>query len=187
MPAVRNSHVQGRSATLFEFSLYDVILIAGVFVLIVLYVALLIYLKPSLQTKRPKDINLKAKKQARTPLNQEEESVEPALKPMTAIEPEEASEDVLASTEPSEKPEAEVESPQKPLPALPKEAPKAEKTITDEVEEPPRKRGPPGAPGCTHYFGYLAEIPKNTPVPDGCLGCPRLTECLIKRPMDSES
>ena len=179
MPAIRNSHVHRRSATLFEFSLYDVILIAGVFILIVLYVALLIYLKPSLQTKRSKDIGPKAKMQALTPSNQEEEAVEPALKPIATIEPGESAEEVLASTEPSE--ETEVEPPEKPLPALPTEAPKIEKAGADGAENPPRQRGPPGPPGCTHYFGYLAEIPKNTPIPDGCLGCLRLTECLIKR------
>ncbi len=184
MPAVRNSHVQGRSATLFEFSLYDVILIAGVFILIVLYVALLIYLKPSLRTKRSEDISPKAKMQAPTPSSQEEESVEPTLKPITAIEP---GEEILASREPSEEAEAGVEPPEKSLPAPPKEALKIEKVVADEAEEPSRIRGPPGPPGCTHYFGYLAEIPKNTPIPDGCLGCLRLTECLIKRPADPET
>ncbi len=186
MPAVRNSHVQRRSATLFEFSVYDVILIAGVFVLIVLYVALLIYLKPSLRTEKPKDARLETTTQARTPPNQAEEFVEPALKPITAIEPEEYAEEMLESTGLSEAP-AEVEPSEEPRPVLPKEAPKIEKVITDEVEEPPRQRGPPGPPGCTHYFGYLTEIPKNTPIPDGCLGCLRITECLIKRPTDAET
>jgi hypothetical protein len=186
MPAVGNSHVQWRSATLFEFSLYDVILMAGVFILIVLYVALLIYLKPSLHTEKSKDLSLETEMPARTQPSREEESVEPPLKPITAIEPEEALEEMLASTVPAEEPEAEVETPEEPRPALPKEAPEVEKAIAEEAEEPPRKRGPPGPPGCSHYFGYLAEIPKNHPFPDGCLGCLRLMECLIKRPTDSE-
>lgn len=185
MPAVRNSHVQGRSVTLFEFSLNDVILIAGVFVLIVLYVALLIYLKPSLHTEKSKDTGLKPNMPVRTPPNREEEPVEPALKPITAIEPTDSAEEELPSTKPSEEGEVEAETREEPLPALHTEAPKTERVIADEAEEPPRKRGPPGAPGCTRYFGYLAEIPKNTPIPDGCLGCPRLTECLIRRPTDS--
>jgi hypothetical protein len=186
MPAVGNSHVQWRSATLFEFSLYDVILMAGVFLLIVLYVALLIYLKPSLHTKRSKGLSLEPKTPTDTQPSQEEEPVEPPLKPITAIEPDEALEETLASTEPVEEPEAEVETPEEPRPTLPTEVPEPEKAIAEEVEEPPRKRGPPGSPGCTHYFGYLAEIPKNNPIPDGCLGCLRLMECLIKRPTESE-
>ena len=184
MPAVSNSHVQWRSATLFEFSLYDVILMAGVFLLIVLYVALLIYLKPSLHTEKSKDLSLETEMPVRTQPSQEEESVEPPLKPITAIEPEEASEETLASTEPAEDLDVEVETLEAVLPATPKEVRETEKTITEEVEEPPRKRGPPGSPGCTHYFGYLAEIPKNNPIPDGCLGCLRLMECLIKRPVE---
>ena len=186
MPAVGNSHVQWRSATLFEFSLYDVILMAGVFLLIVLYVALLIYLKPSLHTKRSKELSLETKTPTRTPPSREEEHIEPPLKSTTVIEPEEALQEALASTEPAEEPEAEVEPPEEPRPALPIEAPKMEETIAEEVEEPQRKRGPPGPPGCTHYFGYLAAIPKNNPIPDGCLGCLRLMECLIKRPTESE-
>lgn len=31
---------------------------------------------------------------------------------------------------------------------------------------------------CPHFFGYLREIPRNTTMPDECLGCPRMLECL---------
>ena len=32
--------------------------------------------------------------------------------------------------------------------------------------------------GCPHKFGYLASLPKNTPIPDECFGCPQIVECL---------
>lgn len=34
--------------------------------------------------------------------------------------------------------------------------------------------------GCSHKFGYLKSLPKNTPIPDGCFGCPQILECLMR-------
>lgn len=34
--------------------------------------------------------------------------------------------------------------------------------------------------GCGHYFGYLKKRPKNTPIPDECISCPKIVECLLK-------
>ncbi|MEM3874241.1 MAG: hypothetical protein QXU45_03835 [Candidatus Bathyarchaeia archaeon] len=31
---------------------------------------------------------------------------------------------------------------------------------------------------CKHFFGYLRKRPKNTPIPDECLTCSRMIECL---------
>jgi hypothetical protein len=32
--------------------------------------------------------------------------------------------------------------------------------------------------GCEHFFGYLKKRPKNTPIPDECLTCSKMVECL---------
>ena len=32
---------------------------------------------------------------------------------------------------------------------------------------------------CPHYLGYLKERPKNTPIPDTCLSCPEIVQCLL--------
>lgn len=32
---------------------------------------------------------------------------------------------------------------------------------------------------CVHHFGYLKNLPQNTPVPDECFGCPRIMRCLF--------
>ena len=32
--------------------------------------------------------------------------------------------------------------------------------------------------GCRHFFGYLRNMPKNTLIPDECLGCSKIVECL---------
>jgi DNA-directed RNA polymerase subunit RPC12/RpoP len=33
-------------------------------------------------------------------------------------------------------------------------------------------------PGCTHHPGYLKERPKNTPIPEECLTCSKMIECM---------
>ncbi|MBS7647136.1 MAG: hypothetical protein QXK93_02165 [Candidatus Bathyarchaeia archaeon] len=32
--------------------------------------------------------------------------------------------------------------------------------------------------GCPHFLGFLKKRPKNMPIPDGCLTCVRMIECL---------
>lgn len=32
---------------------------------------------------------------------------------------------------------------------------------------------------CEHFLGYLKKRPKNTPIPDGCLTCDKMIECLL--------
>ena len=32
---------------------------------------------------------------------------------------------------------------------------------------------------CPHYFGYLKKRPKNTPIPDSCLICQKMMQCLL--------
>ena len=39
------------------------------------------------------------------------------------------------------------------------------------VEEVPSK--------CPHHFGYLKERPKNAPIPDECLTCKKMVQCII--------
>jgi len=33
-------------------------------------------------------------------------------------------------------------------------------------------------PECSHFFGYLRKIPRNTPIPDECFSCLKMVECL---------
>lgn len=34
---------------------------------------------------------------------------------------------------------------------------------------------------CAHYFGFLNSIPKDMPIPDECLICPKVLQCGVKR------
>jgi len=33
--------------------------------------------------------------------------------------------------------------------------------------------------GCQHHFGYLKKRPKNAPIPDECLTCQKMIQCLL--------
>jgi len=33
---------------------------------------------------------------------------------------------------------------------------------------------------CAHSFGYLRSLPRNTPIPDECLGCPTVVQCVFQ-------
>jgi DNA-directed RNA polymerase subunit RPC12/RpoP len=33
---------------------------------------------------------------------------------------------------------------------------------------------------CQHFFGYLKKRPKDMPVPDACLTCDKMVECLVR-------
>jgi hypothetical protein len=47
-----------------------------------------------------------------------------------------------------------------------------------QVPTAPQKQLKERPPGCLHFFGYLRNIPKNTLIPDECLGCSKMVECL---------
>jgi len=34
---------------------------------------------------------------------------------------------------------------------------------------------------CVFYFGYLRSVPKGKPIPDECMGCPEVFECLLHK------
>lgn len=50
--------------------------------------------------------------------------------------------------------------------------PSKEKGKGPEGEETPK--------GCPHYFGYLAHRPKDASIPQECLTCPKIVECMLK-------
>ena len=36
-------------------------------------------------------------------------------------------------------------------------------------------------PRCPHHFGYLKPTSKNTSIPDACLACPKVIQCIQTR------
>ena len=37
-----------------------------------------------------------------------------------------------------------------------------------------------GPPNCLHYFGFLRTYPRDKPIPDECLSCPKVLLCYEK-------
>jgi hypothetical protein len=35
------------------------------------------------------------------------------------------------------------------------------------------------SPNCPHYLGYLKKRPKNAPIPDACLTCEKMVQCIL--------
>ena len=61
--------------------------------------------------------------------------------------------------------------------------PQKEKEEEKKKEEPlvkPPKKEEKGPSGCPHRFGYLANRPKNAPIPQECLTCPKIVDCMLK-------
>jgi hypothetical protein len=58
------------------------------------------------------------------------------------------------------------------------EKPKPVSTLKFHSEKKPSHKE---ARDCPHFFGYVRNLPKNTPIPDDCLGCPWIVECLTAK------
>ncbi len=43
----------------------------------------------------------------------------------------------------------------------------------------PLKKEGKGPSGCPHDFGYLAKRPKDAPIPQQCLVCSRIVDCML--------
>lgn len=69
-----------------------------------------------------------------------------------------------------EKPSVEEGASSKKLAATDASLKKREKTVVNAT--------PKNSPKCPHGFGYLKKLDKNVPIPDECLSCPRMMECL---------
>jgi len=47
------------------------------------------------------------------------------------------------------------------------------------AEDSMKKQSAKGFQKCVHQFGYLRNMPKNTPIPDECFGCPKVLRCMF--------
>jgi len=75
---------------------------------------------------------------------------------------------------------SKLEEPQLPKPIS--EFPNTRKSAPEKPSELPKKNVEKGSPEslkkCSHFFGYVRTLPKNTPIPDECLWCPSIVDCL---------
>jgi len=141
-----------RESIMFPFglSLFDTALLITIIVFMLLYLVVLIKLKPSTEgEKTPK----------KEPLKQ---NIRKAFSTEQRNNP-------VIYYETQEEPVERVEAIEKPKPAS-KVPVDTGKTEFSEATRPS---------GCPHYFGYLKQHPKNTPIPNECLTCTKIMECLV--------
>ena len=63
--------------------------------------------------------------------------------------------------------------------AQPQKEKKEEKKKEKPPVKPPEKKEE-GPSGCPHHFGYLTSRPKDAPIPQECLTCPKIVDCMLK-------
>lgn len=51
---------------------------------------------------------------------------------------------------------------------------------SDQTSKPRNKGSTESPKKCSHFFGYVRTLPKNTPIPDECLWCPSIVDCLSR-------
>lgn len=159
----------------FDLSTTNILLITAAVALLILFITVLMKLNPSTQKKETyeRDITLKRQKLFQTqqslppkPLSVAKENVQAtAEKPL-----------VLVNTTVGELSLQKNQENKTPIVSQSNEAmPKPQKTVASRVATSSSSRG-----DCLHQFGYLRTLPKNTPIPDECLGCQRVVECLVE-------
>lgn len=133
----------------FALSLFDTGLLIIVVILVLLYLIVLIKLKPS--TGGEKIVETKSLKQNVRKASSTERRNNPVIIHENRKEHVERSKAI--------------------------ERPKPVPTVSVETERPEFSRNNQSS-GCPHRFGYLKEHPKHTPIPNECLTCTRIMECL---------
>jgi hypothetical protein len=162
----------------------NILLVATVVALFIVFILVLMKLNPSTETKAS------SSPEPKMPLEKEKQPQPPP--PLKAILPLRPPEGRISS----EKPPILIAPPLKTSPAP---APIRQETLPpmrSEIREAP-KQGKPTAPpkaeltptrkDCIHFYGYLHSLPKNTPIPDECFGCSKIVDCLISPNSNSNS
>ena len=133
----------------FALSLFDSGLLIIVVILVLFYLIVLIKLKPS--NEGEKTLKTKSLKQNIRKSFSTERRSNPVIPHENREEPEER---VKAIERPESTPTASVDA-----------------------KKPESSRNNQSS-GCPHHFGYLKEHPKNIPIPNECLTCTKIMECL---------
>lgn len=135
----------------------------AIVVLAILYVTILLKLKPSTENKEHPKKDLVAEKQEPPPNGlifvntlKTKETTTPPQRTQTQINPQTTRHPLTKTAHPA--------APQNKNQEMPKHVAR------------PENRSP--NTHCVHHFGYLRKLPRNTPIPSECLGCPQVVECL---------
>lgn len=64
---------------------------------------------------------------------------------------------------------------------------KEKRRKTEELQAEPAAKKESGSSGCPQSFGYLANRPPETPIPQECLLCPKMVDCMLSPKIDETS
>jgi len=53
-----------------------------------------------------------------------------------------------------------------------------ERTFTKDTAQPTTE--PAQNTDCKHFLGYLRQRPKDSPIPEGCLTCDKMVDCMLR-------
>ena len=71
-----------------------------------------------------------------------------------------------------------------PPPSLGENLEKLETRVKSKSKEHNTRQSPLDFTKCIHDFGYLRNLPQNTPIPNECFGCPQVMRCLFPNEQD---
>jgi len=162
----------------FDLSTINILLVAAVVALFIVFITVLMKLNPSTE-KKEKAIETKIKVERPKPL--QTTPIAPRIQPPAKIDAPRVTEKPLVAVSPTIGGSSVQAKQETTTPTLSesRETPKPEKTVVPaKTESVSSKRD------CLHQFGYLRTLPKNAPIPDECFGCPKIVECLVKAKPD---
>ena len=146
-----------------EFSIFDLVTMVAVLVLSVLYITILLKLKPSTENEDQHKKDSLTEKREPPPNGlifvnslKTKEKATPPQRTQTQINSQKIRRPLTKTARPS----APLDKSQ--------EAPKLVVSVENRSSDS----------HCVHHFGYLRKLPKNTPIPSECLGCPQVVECM---------
>ena len=109
----------------------------------------------------PRTSGLKKEKKEKT----KEPQAEPVVKEEKAPKEEPKTEPIVKKEEPKE--------------AFQTDSSGKEETAKEESKTEESAKKEDGSSGCPETFGYLANRPKGVPIPQGCLICPKMVDCML--------
>ncbi len=147
----------------FELSMTNLIITAAILILAVLYVVILLKMKPS---KEKEDF----RKKIFVAQKREPSRDEPVFVNSLKTEEKAPPKTTQTQTDPEKIRLSSTKIPSTSAPIDKNQM--APKHVVEPANQPSTRE-------CAHHFGYLRELPKNTQIPGECLGCPQIVECMI--------
>lgn len=164
---------------------FNIALVAVTAIIVISYAIFLIKLRPAIEAESIIKTNLEKKRATSVESRSREKPTTPGDTKKIADEKPTLLREDRISVEPrksSEKPETKVENKKEVQPEAPVEVVEIEEKKKTAKDEDAKKSfflfGERNFEGCHHEFGFLYDLPKNTPIPDECFGCPQIVECL---------